>query len=254
MKIKHFYKSLSSTLLILLAAGNLAASSPTPPISSNKEMSLERIVYGSKSSPFVFKVLVAMAEKGLDFKHIETLPISAMKAKGLEPSPEFQSASPLGKIPAYREGVWTIADSSVIIAYLDRQNPDNPLYPTDPKKYAEARWYEKYGDEVVTEVVHHKILFEKIVKPKLFGKPTNQVILTKAINEELPKVLTYLEHALEGKQWITGDNFTAADIAIGNHLMVLKTCGIHLSKNKWPNLSGYAQRLFARESFQKYMS
>jgi glutathione S-transferase len=218
-----------------------------------KNISTERIVYGSPVSPFVFKVLVTMAEKGLDFKMIETLPVRTLKAMGKKANPAFVKASPLGKIPAYQEGNWTIADSSVIMGYLDRQNPKVPLYPAEPKKFAETLWFEKYGDEIVAGVVHHKILFEKIVKPKLFNKPTDEVILQEAITKELPEILAYLEKELKGKKWIVGDRFTAADIAIGAHLVSLKQCGVNINAEQWPNLSAYTQRLFDRPSFKKNM-
>ena len=91
------------------------------------------------------------------------------------------------------------------------------------------------------------------VKPRLFKKPTNEEILQTAINQELPEILNYLENELKGKKWIAGDQFTAADIAIGTHLVSLKQCGVEISADKFPNLAAYAQSLFARPSFKKNM-
>lgn len=159
----------------------------------------QRVVYGLAKSPFVFKVLVALAEKDLDFRLIETFPILVLRAKGETPPPEFVKASPLGKIPAYQEGDWSIADSTVIIAYLDRTYPNKPLYPAS-KKFAETLWFEKYGDEVLAGVVYHKILVQKMINPKLFGKPTDNTILQQAINKELPPLLDYLNQELQGKK------------------------------------------------------
>lgn len=248
---------INSTASLALALGIIMGTSAfsegrivAPP---EQKISSQRIVYGSPLSPFVFKVLVTMAEKGLDFKMIETLPIRSLKAIGKEASPEFIKASPLGKIPAYQEGTWTIADSSVIMAYLDHQYPEKPLYPSEPKKLAETLWFEKYGDDVMAGVIHQKILFEKIVKPKLFKKPTDEGILQTAINQELPEILNYLEKELNGKSWIMGDQFTAADIAIGTHLVSLRHCGVEINADKWPNLVAYEQKLFARPSFVKNM-
>jgi glutathione S-transferase len=211
------------------------------------------VIYGLPTSPFVFKVLVALAEKNIDFTLIPTLPEKAAKAKGQIPSPEFMEASPLGKIPAMRQGDFSVADSSVIVAYLDRKHPENPLYPSQPEDFAKTLWFQQYGDEVVAGVVHHEILFEKIIKPKLFGQPTDQAILDRAITQKLPEILNYLEKELKGKKWIVGDHFTAADIAIGNHLVSLKQCGVEITADKWPNLARYVQDLFARPSFKKNM-
>ena len=66
-------------------------------------------VYGANASPFVRKVRVALAEKGIPYELDPVFP-------GPGITPEFRQMSPLGKIPAYRDGERTLADSSVIIA------------------------------------------------------------------------------------------------------------------------------------------
>ena len=247
------YKSL---IIGMLASMPLTAQAETEmkakPLTQLAENKL--IIYGLPTSPFVFKVLVALAEKNIDFTLSPTLPEKAAKAKGQTPSLEFMAASPLGKIPALRQGNFSIAESSVIVAYLDRKYPEHPLYPSQPEELAKVLWFQQYGDEIIAGVVHHKILFEKIVKPKLFGQPTNQAVLDEAVNDELPKILSYLENELKGKKWITGNQFTAADMAIGNHFVSLKQCGIEITADKWPNLARYTKDLFARPSFKKNMS
>jgi glutathione S-transferase len=60
-------------------------------------------VYGANASPFVRKVRVFLAEKGLPY-HLE--PVFPFN-----PTPEYKKMSPLGKIPAYQEGDVTLSDS-----------------------------------------------------------------------------------------------------------------------------------------------
>jgi glutathione S-transferase len=213
----------------------------------------ERIVYGSSLSPYVLKVLVAMEEMGLEYHNIETLPLAALRANKQEPLAEFVQASPLGKIPAYREGDFTLSDSSVIIAYLDRQYPKRALFPSDPKAFAKVFWFEKYADETMSAVTHGKILTQKVVMPKLCGVPCDEAILQKAITQELPPVLAFIEQNLQGKRWICGDLFTAADIALGTQLNILDTCGVPISAEQYPHLAAYKERLFARDSFKKFL-
>src|SRR2546422_5505554 len=95
-------------------------------------------VYGIPLSPFVRKVRVAMAEKGLKYDLDPVIPVNV--------SPEYRKISPLGKVPAFRDGDRTLADSSVICSYLERTHPNPPLYPTDPYDYARALWFEEYAD------------------------------------------------------------------------------------------------------------
>ena len=75
-------------------------------------------VYGVPASPFVRKVLVALTEKGIANDREDVIPVNV--------SAEYRKISPLGKIPAFRDGDLTLADSSVIIAYLEKTKPEPP--------------------------------------------------------------------------------------------------------------------------------
>src|SRR5437762_13180739 len=77
-----------------------------------------RTVYGANGSPFVRKVCVMLAEKGLTYEQEPVIPLNV--------SAEFKKLSPLGKIPAYRDGEATLSDSSIICAYLERKHPEHP--------------------------------------------------------------------------------------------------------------------------------
>ena len=65
-------------------------------------------VLGVNASPFVRKVRVALAEKGIDYELNPVMPIGQ--------SPEYLRKSPLGKVPCYEDGDFTLPDSSCIIA------------------------------------------------------------------------------------------------------------------------------------------
>ena len=79
---------------------------------------------GVNASPFVRKVRVALAEKKIPYDREDLIPVNVPA--------EFRKISPLGKIPAYRDGKVTLCDSSVICAYLEKTHPTPPLYPTEP--------------------------------------------------------------------------------------------------------------------------
>jgi glutathione S-transferase len=215
--------------------------------------SQEKIVYGVSLSPYVLKVLVAMEEKQLDYKNVEVFPLAVVRAKKQEPLAEFVQASPLGKIPAYREGDFTLSDSGVILSYLDRQYPEHSLYPANPKAFSKVYWFEKYGDETLGSITQGKILLQKIVMPQEFGIPTDEAVVQKAISQELPLVLAFIEKTLQGRKWICGDEFTAADIALGAQLNILDVCQVTVNQEKYPNIVRYKERLFARDSFKKFL-
>src|SRR6185369_11981772 len=149
-----------------------------------KEMSMPTL-YGISASPFVRKVRIALAEKGITYEHDPVIPLSA--------GPEYRKISPLGKIPAYRDGDVTLADSSVICTYLERMQPQPALYPSDTREFIRALWFEEYGDGGLVPAVGPNIFFQRVVKPKFLNQPCDEDLVRKTIDEELPKYFDYLE-------------------------------------------------------------
>src|SRR5215813_8170252 len=83
------------------------------------EIAMTLTIYGSTVSPFVRKVRVVMAEKGLQYS-ID--PVSPFRAP-----PDFRDISPLGRIPAFRDTDLPepnhLSDSSVICDYVEHKYP-----------------------------------------------------------------------------------------------------------------------------------
>lgn len=211
----------------------------------------ERILYGVSLSPYVRKVKVILNEKKLSFKQIEVLPLSLLKETKAEIPQNFTKASPLGKIPAFSEKDFSIADSAVIGDYLEAQYPAISLLPSEPKELAKAKWFEKYGDETLANVIHAKIFVERVVKPIALNLTADEIIVEKAIQTELPPLLDYLEKEIGDKEYIAGKKFTIADIAIATHFISLEKSNVKLDAQKWPKLLSYVERILKRDSFQK---
>lgn len=198
-------------------------------------------LYGVGLSPFVRKVRVLLAEKGVAYEHDPVLPFNV--------SAEYKAISPLGKVPAYRDEKGALADSSVICAYLERCHPTPALYPSDPYEYARALWFEEYGDSPLVAITGPKIFFQKIVGPRFFNQPTDDAVVSKAISEELPPLLDYLESQLTG-DWLAGSQFSIADIGIGTQFVNLRLAGVSIDATKWPKLARYIARVHERPSFK----
>src|SRR5579863_5765197 len=132
-------------------------------------------LYGALGSPFVRKTIVALTEKGIAYDHDPIIPFA--------PPAEYRKISPLGKIPAFRDGDRTLADSSVIIAYLERTHPEPSLYFSDPYDYARALWFEEYGDSGLAPITGGKVFFQKVLTPFLFKKEPDMAVVTKAVEE-----------------------------------------------------------------------
>jgi len=202
-------------------------------------------LYGAPVSPFARKVMVALAEKSIVYEHDPVVPaVAPAEFKRVS-----KDVSPLGRIPAYRDGDFALADSSVIIAYLERIKPSPALYPSDTRDYARALWFEEYGDGGLAPIVGAKIFFQKIAGPAFFKVPTDEAVVSKAINEELPPLFDYLEGQLGNGDWLVGRSFSIADIGVATQFAQASFCGVSPEAKRWPKLAAYVDRALARPSF-----
>ena len=101
------------------------------------------ILYGSSLSPFARKVLAYAGEKGIE---IELQPTGFPNH-----SPEYLEASPFRKMPALRDGDYTLADSSAIIHYLEAKFPEPALIPTDDLPMQDDHHFNMLGHKLWAE-------------------------------------------------------------------------------------------------------
>src|ERR1044072_2672970 len=87
-------------------------------------------IYGVPLSIHVRKVIIAALEKRLLHRFKSVFPF--------DPPPGWRDLSPTGKIPAMKHGELTLADSSVIVAYLEKRFLESPLNPRDPAQAPRA--------------------------------------------------------------------------------------------------------------------
>jgi glutathione S-transferase len=198
------------------------------------------IVYGTPLSPFVRKVMVALAEKAMPYDFELVVPIN--------PTPEYKKISPLGKVPAFRDGDRSLCDSSVIIAYLEKVKPDPALYPSDAYDYARALWFEEFGDGGLSPIVGAKI-FRPTITAKITKQQADVAAIGKVVSEELPPLFDYLEGEIDGKEWLVSNRFSIADIGVATQFVNLQLAGYGVDAKRWPKLSAYVSRAHARTSF-----
>lgn len=197
------------------------------------------IVYGNSLSPFVRKLLAYGAEKGLSLELKQVVPGA--------PDPEFRSASPFGKMPAFRDGDFAISDSTAIITYLEAKHPEPALIPAAPESRARTIWFEEFGDTILAAAAG-KIFFNRIVAP-LIGRESDLAAASAAERDEVPPVLDYLEGVIPESGFLVDDRLTLADLAVASPLANLAHCDFCLDAARWPKVKAYAERMLARPSF-----
>jgi glutathione S-transferase len=200
-------------------------------------------VIGAPLSPFVRKVRVALAEKNVAYDLDPVIPFN--------PPADFRKVSPLGKIPAFRDGDRTLSDSSVICAFLEKVHPDPALYPRDPYDYARALWFEEFGDTALAQNLTGTFFFQRIVGPRILNQPTDEAVLKKAAEQDLPPLFDYLESQIGTGDALVGGAFSIADVGIGTQWVNARHAGFSLDTARWPKLGRYVDAVLSRPSFQK---
>ena len=198
-------------------------------------------VHGVNLSPFVRKVRVFLAEKSVEY---DLNPVNPFEA-----GPEYRKISPLGKIPAFEDGDVTLADSSVICSYVERAHPTPALYPSDIKDNARALWFEEYGDSGVSPTLG-TVFFQKIVAPMLLKQASDEALIKKALEEDIPQVFDYLEGQLGDADALVGGQFSIGDIGVATAFVNLRHTGNGVDAAKWPKLARYIAAIHSRPSFK----
>lgn len=203
------------------------------------------ILYGSSLSPFVRKVLAFGGEKGIEFE---------MRPAGIpSASEEFLEASPFRKMPALRDGDFTLPDSSAIIHYLEAKQPEPALIPSEPKLRGRTIWFDEFADTILF-ACGQKMFFNRIVSPYFLKRPGDLQLAEKAERDELPPILDYLEKvAPDDAGYLVGDSLTLADIAVAGPFANFRHLGIEADAGRYPRTAAFVQRILARPSFSQWV-
>lgn len=197
-------------------------------------------VFGSPFSPFVRKVYLVAAFKGIEFE--------AEAANPRDPSAEFAACSPFRKMPAIQDEDYTLADSTAIAAYLDAKYPEPTLFPKDPRALGRAVWWEEFADTIVMPS-SGKVVFNRFVAPRFLGIEGDESIAAEGEAELGPK-FDYLDSQC-GDGWLAGTEFGIADISVATGLKTLGYVGVALDPARHPRASAWYDRVKARREWQE---
>ena len=230
-------------------------------------------LYHHGSSACAAKVRFALAEKGLDWTghYVDLL-------KGEQFAPAYLALNPKGVVPLLVHDGFVLAESTVICEYLDEVFAERPIYPADPKLRAKVRLWTKAVDEelhpacsALTYVVSHRHSIIRnglgsyedfVAQGASEGASARQLKwqwLTQGI--EAPgasdKVRLYdaylrkMEEALAGGDWLVGEAFSMADIAMAPYV---NRCAALAMEGLWtggrlPRVEAWFARVKARPTF-----
>lgn len=182
-------------------------------------------VIGTYLSPYVRKVLACLGLKGLAYEIDPIVPFYGGR--------EFDRLSPLRRIPVLLDGEHAIADSTVICEYLEDAYPETPLLPTSARARSKARWLEEYADSRMGEVFIWHLYNQRVIRRFVWGLPPDEKVLNKALEEEIPHLMDYLETQLPEQGYLFGD-LSLADIAIASFFRNAAFARHEFDPGRWP--------------------
>lgn len=197
-------------------------------------------IYGSSLSPYVRKALVVADELGLAVVNVPTPPGST--------DPEFRKTSPFGKIPGFRDGAFTLCDSSAIVTYLDALHPEAGLIPADPADRARVVWFDEFADTILFDA-GAKMFFNRIVAPKFLKLEGDLAAADQAEKEQIPPIIAYLDSVIPASGFLVAERLTLADIAVASPFVNLLHLGITVDPGRHPRLAAYVARMLGRPAF-----
>ena len=199
-------------------------------------------IIGSYASPYVRKVLVVLDLKGIPYEIDPIIPFMGNDA--------FSKLSPVRRIPVLIDDAVTLTDSTVICEYLDDRHPTPAVRPAGAVARARARWLEEFADTRMGEVFIWRLFNQVAINPFVWSIPTDQEVLSRTLQEDIPHVLDYLESELPAAGFIFGE-LSIADISIATFFRNAAFARYRIDAARWPVTASFVDRVLATESFTK---
>ncbi|HEX2359550.1 MAG TPA: glutathione S-transferase family protein [Solirubrobacterales bacterium] len=153
-------------------------------------------LYRAPFSTNVERVALALAHKGL---RVESIVIS------YDDRSEVEQASGQGLVPVIDDEGTIVFDSTRILGYLEERYPEPRIFPADPARRAEMEIFIDWFNEV-WKGAPNTIEFELESE-----EPAQDVIESEG--RRMGNALALFERMLEGRDYLMGDEVSAADFA-----------------------------------------
>jgi glutathione S-transferase len=183
------------------------------------------------------RALWALEEKGVpyQFQYVHL-------GKGEGRTPEFLTLNPAGKIPLLVDGDLVIAESIAICNYIADRCAGNviaPAFGTNDRAH-----YDQWCSFAISELEQPLWTIAK----HRFALPEEKRVpaIIDTARWEFTVAAQRLAKGLEGREFILGKSFSAADILLGQTLAWARAFEVPTEQ---PTVDAYAHRLFERPAF-----
>jgi len=196
-------------------------------------------VYGPSRSR-TFRTLWMLEELGLPYEQV-ALDLAA----GENRAPAFTAINPNGRVPAIQDGTFTLWESLAINLYLALQHgAASGLWPAAAQDQGRCLQWSFWATHELEPP-----LFELIQQRLLLPEAERQESRALQAEQRLAAPLGVLDHALQGRAYLLGSEFSVADLNVASVLGWARVA--HVDLGAIPRAADWLGRCMARPSARR---
>lgn len=193
-------------------------------------------IWGRMSSINVRKVVWTAQELGLEFQRTE-----AGGKFGVVKTPEYIGLNPNSLVPVIEDGSYVLWESNVVVRYLCAKHSLGTLYPEELQlRFDAERWMD--WQQTTFAIVGRDAFWQLI---RTAPEDRNHALIEKSVAAVEPLLQT-LEAHLAGRSYMTGGQFTMADIPVACEIH--RWFGLPQPRKAWPNIERWYDSIWNRQT------
>jgi len=195
-------------------------------------------VYGSVYSR-ASMVMCVLETLNLEYEYIDHLP------KGKEIKQDaYLALNPNGKVPTIVDGDLVLWETQAILFYLVEKYGKGELWGNSPEEVADIyRWSLFISNQL------EGFALDLFSQYKFVKEENRDAAIIARANSEMDRFMPILENQLEGKEYVSGNKRTVADIHGATILSWAKLVGYDFKR--FPNVDAWIKRQIKSEAQQK---
>ena len=199
-------------------------------------------IYSSPVAPSPRKVIIFIAEKGIENIQVKNLDLGKLEHK----TSEYKKIAPNSRVPALElDSGEIILETTAICRYLECIYPEPNMFGSSPMEIAQIEmWYSRVSFELMMPLMHgfrhtHPHMSQLENQNNEFGIAQRELAI---------KSLRHYDEVIANKDFIACNKFTYADIQMVTSLQFLVRVN-KIDISDYSNLDSYIYIIASRPSF-----
>ena len=203
-------------------------------------------VYSVPGSPFLASVLWTLEERKAPYSFV---PLKPEELK----QPAHLARHPFGRMPAIEHDGLSLYETQAILRYIADRFPGESLVPGSVRDQARMNQLIGINDAYFHPKATSIIVFERLLKPSLFGQAPDEAVAQSAI-PMAALCVREIERLMEGRRYLAGDAMSLADLHLAPQMyyFAMTPEGSSILKDH-PKLVSWLSLMKSRPTIRKTM-